>query len=585
FPTWIIDPQLHDDIVRMNFLSHTSDGLTDQGTCERPIDAELNHLEHVRRLWLGHTPNTASEMSGLEQLPGMESESPPSCETTEMGDRNCQDIRARLRIDPYEPYVPSVEAVNMGIRMYFAKAHPMFPVVHAATFKPCRGSASLLASMCALGGLFTGSEHGLQQGIHLIERIIKATLQSWEHIIAKNLDMLIPIIHNAVIAQLFGLLSGSSTLLLAVDAFHGPPILWARHLRLHTKEHKFFLDFNADNAKLNEAWHEWAHGEEVLRMRHSLFIIDAELASILHREPLQSFQSYNLSPTCSENVFIASNALAWKASYHAELQARKHQILTLNFGVTLLEPKTLEQVPSTSQFTAYAILQSFSIHVLSFKAQDVTTHHSTEHFHRPLNYFYHHFLEAYLDTSLPNDPLQLIVLWHLVYMEIYADFNLLEMAVGREGCKLSEEQFSTLLSWADSEDAFRCVLHGLMIRKHIQAMSLASEPAIHTPRALFWTGLVLFCYIRFSSNTKAPASRISSEVRQFPELYLSGMDVSILLPELREAKAEVNFSLKAILLSAVDLLDKIGHWGVSRRFSALLRAICDYAFCCNESWA
>jgi hypothetical protein len=82
---------------------------------------------------------------------------------------------------------------------------------------------------------------------------------------------------------------------------------------------------------------------------------------------------------------------------------------------------------------------------------------------------------------IPGDPLQLSVLWHAAYMATFADFALLETSVGCQGRKLSLVEHDAVTVWARSEVARRCVMHGMMIQRHVQSGSVMSELAMHVP--------------------------------------------------------------------------------------------------------
>lgn len=540
------------------------------------MDAELVHLQSMKLLWFSHTSNHSSSVPVSEQPYRSGSEAPSTRYTdSEIDDQYRQDIQKRLRINPYEPTVPSADSLNVGLRLYFAKAQPVFPVVHEATFRPVRASASLLIAMCALGSLFTGSDQGLQQGTHFFERIHKATLQNWENLMSKSRDTMVSIIHCASVAQVFGMMSGSPQILLTVDAFHGPPIVWARHLNLNRAGGFIPVEPGTNGAELDKIWRKWAYGEQLQRVLHGLYIVDAELASILHREPFQNFESYSFTFTCSDSLFSAPNALDWKVKYLVETRQCHNQPLTLDSRTIFSSSNGICLIPATSRFTAYAILESISIQVLSSQASSLRTPHSAREYDQHLIDFHNRFLNPKESGANP-DPLQLNILWHIVFMETFANFNLLEKAVGREGCKLTTSEYSAITAWATSEDASRCILHGLMIRKYVQAMPIISELAIHVPRAIFWAGISLLCYIRFGSLSKGAHPHLSAW-NNYPELSLPGMNLSMLINGLKQAELDCSLSLKTILFSMIDLLNHAGHWGIARKFAVILTTASNFA--------
>lgn len=62
--------------------------------------------------------------------------------------------------------------------MYFTKFNPVFPIVHAPTFRPSAKSSLLLLSICSVGSLFIGSRRAVSQGQKIFEMLNKAILTS-----------------------------------------------------------------------------------------------------------------------------------------------------------------------------------------------------------------------------------------------------------------------------------------------------------------------------------------------------------------------------------------------------------------------
>jgi len=67
---------------------------------------------------------------------------------------------------------------NLCIKLYFAKFQPIFPLVHAASFRPSSESALVLLSICSLGALFVGSAGAFARGRAIFMKLNKAILAS-----------------------------------------------------------------------------------------------------------------------------------------------------------------------------------------------------------------------------------------------------------------------------------------------------------------------------------------------------------------------------------------------------------------------
>jgi hypothetical protein len=67
---------------------------------------------------------------------------------------------------------------NLCIQVYFTRFNPIFPIIHAPTFRPSAKSSLLLLSICSLGSLFLGSPFAAVQGQRIFERLNKAMMAS-----------------------------------------------------------------------------------------------------------------------------------------------------------------------------------------------------------------------------------------------------------------------------------------------------------------------------------------------------------------------------------------------------------------------
>ncbi|EON65742.1 hypothetical protein W97_04981 [Coniosporium apollinis CBS 100218] len=173
-------------------------------------------------------------------------------------------------------------------------------------------------------------------------------------------------------------------------------------------------------------------------------------------------------------------------------------------------------------------------------------------------------------TSPHPDHLGMRILWHLTFMSLFSDFDLLEKAIGREGPNFTNEEHNRISEWANSAPAKRCVAHGLLIQKRLEIFSLGFEPALHVPRAMFLAAVCFFCYSKFGTHDDA-----TFESLDFPEFKLLGTNTASLLFEAngyrygRPAAIEAN----GLLCGLTDLLQRIGHWEIARKFASILGAL------------
>lgn len=94
--------------------------------------------------------------------------------------RSSLSHRLQARISDDE--LPSADFLNLCIKLYFAKFHPVFPVIHAPSFRPSSQNALTLLSICSMGALFVGSAVAAAQGRKIFQRLNKAILASVRHV-------------------------------------------------------------------------------------------------------------------------------------------------------------------------------------------------------------------------------------------------------------------------------------------------------------------------------------------------------------------------------------------------------------------
>ena len=205
-----------------------------------------------------------------------------------------------------------------------------------------------------------------------------------------------------------------------------------------------------------------------------------------------------------------------------------------------------------------------------------------------LAHFHNRFLSP--QSQEIQNSIQLQILWHTACTTLFIDIDLLERAVGREGSKCSSEEHDILMTWAKSDDAQRCVIHGLMIKKYVEEATCMSEPAMHVPRALFWASLAIFCFVRYrprdsSSSKKTRSSSLTSPAAAegFHHSHhlgqdLTGPDGQASLHDFNTLTANNASLLKTALFAMTDLLRHVGHWEIGRKFAAIMTALCNFEF-------
>ncbi len=584
FPSWLVDGDLQNGILDTPLVATMAElqpGWRDSpyATLENGL-SDYKPVSSMKRIWFTahHDGDEGMPQSGPATPPGSRDDEgdeglPQSRE--EVDDTYRRTLTRSLQIRPLKEQttLPSADFLNLCVRSYFARFHPVFPVVHAPTFRPSKANSMVLLSICSVGSLFTGSVHAIRQGVQIYDRLHKAVLANWDRLIARGIDQRISLIQTAIIGQTFGLLSGEPRHLAIVDAFNGTLISWARRSATFKTKKMVGLDLNVPPAELEKIWRDWARNEELIRIALSVHIHDAELASMFHHEPFLRHNSRQLPVAASNQTFMAARADEWRKAYLSDPS---------NLETSDATPASIDDhldfdllaVPSTSYFTAYTVLEGICAHIVENRLNGTTasTQHKNDQMLNVLTTFHRHFLLE--SAAWEADHMDMSILWHLAFMTMFADFDLLERAIGRDGSDLSPEDLHEVSAWASSDQARRCVIHGLIVQKKLENLPLGFEPAIHVPRAMFRAGIAWFCYTRFGSQQDVGQTN-ATDHPEYPEFKTIGVNPTLLLFQANGYKhgkpttTETNASLSGL----TDLLRRIGHWEIARRFAAILGAL------------
>ncbi len=330
---------------------------------------------------------------------------------------------------------------------------------------------------------------------------------------------------------------------------------------------------NRSGDELDKAWKAWVRSEEMIRIVLGLYILDAELAGIFHHEPILRHNAKKLPVAASNDAFTASTASRWAAIV---AEQPRPDLTSQNSLVNELTSPSYDSrgaihVPQTSgRFAAYVILEGIGAAICEHKQQGGSDPDVLERFRDALNLWY--VTHQRSETGHESDPLCLMVLWHLTFMSLFADFDLLERAIGRDGSEVARSNLVHVSDWASSIDAKRCVIHASLVQKQIETMRIGTEPAIHVPRALFLAAIAWYCYTRFGSDVGLAVS--SKEPLDFPEIKLLGINASLHLFEANGFKTGKPSAIESSTLCGLtDLLQRIGHWEIARRFAAILGSL------------
>ncbi|CAL5874393.1 uncharacterized protein PFLUO_LOCUS8689 [Penicillium psychrofluorescens] len=372
----------------------------------------------------------------------------------------------------------------------------------------------------------------------------------------------------ALIGQTFGLLSGKPRNLLIVQTFHGTVVTWARrHKMFQVHQATDQLQANSLTHTVEDVWKSWTHAEEQIRVAAGLYILDSEISELFMTHPFMQHAESTLPLTASKELWVAPTAAQWKATMNSEQSVARLDIpLTETSDQSPEQPRSGLDLGSSSRFRQYTRLQGIVASIMEKRTSAAAWTAKTRHqFEKQLIQFFDQHLKS--KTQSGTDPFCLEVLWHSTFMSLFVDFNRLELVMGRDGYDESVPHRDYVYKWASSNEGHRCALHGALILRKLQSMSLGMEPAVHVPRALYRAATVWYAYSEFGVDEQHTGTSATPSM-DFPELVRLNVNSQTLLFEANGYKStKPKTQESSTLCGLVDLLRRIGHWGLSRKFA------------------
>ncbi|KAJ5620589.1 hypothetical protein N7510_004573 [Penicillium lagena] len=465
----------------------------------------------------------------------------------------------KLRPRMEDEALPTSDQLNLFAKLYFHRFHPLLPVIHAASFRPTAENALLFLSICSVGSLFVGSSRAVMQGSRIFERLNKAILASWESFLSQSRPDALSMVQAAILGQTYAILSGNPKYLILADVLHGTVAAWAREANRLGSICQRSRDLT-DDTDLEENWHQWIDSEQRARAQVALNIHDAELAALLHHQPIRNHRFRQHPRLAPDSLFAAPTASKWATLDRNFLQTQGEDPI---YPRPSRSPYTFPDRDRASHFTAYGLLESINARLVDAKQSHEFDHIVCQDISNLL-------IDWWKTYHTPNqEPFCLPVLWHSIFIALYADLDLLEQAIGRDGDTLTLEALAPVHKWASSLNASRCLVHACLIAQYLERMSLSVEPAIHVPRALFSASLTYLCVARY-----APKHVISAEAFVSPEIKLLGEEArqGVCSSENSQRGGGSVVADLDHLYRLIDLLQRGGRWGISQAFASVLSA-------------
>ncbi|UNI22990.1 hypothetical protein JDV02_008832 [Purpureocillium takamizusanense] len=484
-----------------------------------------------------------------------------------------RDLTERLQPRLQSGSLPSTTFLNLCIQAYFANFHPVFPIVHAPTFRPQKHNGLLVLSICSIGSLFLGSSRAMSRGISMFERLHKSILTSWDTCVASSAYSNLLALQASAIGQTFGLLVGRPKDLTQVEMFHGCLVAWARKLRLFDPEEWSVDVSQLKGRELEAAWKEWIRCEIKRRIVLAILLHDAEISGLFHHDRLMRYSLDKLDHISSEEAFDARSASAWRLVMMRE---------TLPHDPPDHEPQaTFSNCWSPDAGTLFTFPDSSSGFELSVMLEVIgslacESRRTAASWARTCTK-YEDLLVGWCDKYRHTDTFDrrassLMMLWHSMFMLLHMDMDVLECACGREGRPAAQRHAQDARAWARSASAKRCIAHATLVRRHFEELPIGTESPIFAPMCLYRCGMAWFCYTHFGDP---PREGAEAELGfDMPELQSLGVSEKTVAHEMEPRDGR---PVASPLFRVIDLLQRMNHWKMAHSLASTLLSLFEEA--------
>ncbi|KAF2395896.1 hypothetical protein EJ06DRAFT_585630 [Trichodelitschia bisporula] len=209
--------------------------------------------------------------------------------------------------------IPSMEAFDCFVQLYFEHFHPTFPMLHKPTFDPSRAPWQLVLAMASIGCRYSRARLSVECVNAMQELVRRAISRMIETDETGSVQWLSQTLMLNIIGMTFG---GSKRLLDIADSVRNAPATVCRRsglLRRPTIE--FTLDPDLTGPCLEERWREWVRDESRRRLGFCAFLTDAHFVLYLDGSPCMAVPELQQPLPCSEPLWDAPNARAWRDAY------------------------------------------------------------------------------------------------------------------------------------------------------------------------------------------------------------------------------------------------------------------------------
>jgi hypothetical protein len=350
------------------------------------------------------------------------------------------------------------------------------------------------------------------------------------------------------------------------QAFHALSFFWARQCSLSTSappSSTALPSITASDADKNTAWRFWAAKEIQQRALLGHYLVDGLISRMSGEIPSVRHAANQLCLPSTEAAFEARTADDWLTAMNKqeEVQSQQPSFRKIISSLFLLNGHGNDLIhPSCSAFSLRVVLEGLQSLIPDCDNDNddydsllgVPTKSSLR---RALAQVYSSITAA--EISEP-ERLELFLRWHTICLDLCKDSSLLCRAVcaryniTQHVCPGSQHQVGNqvkdvdLISWAQTEDARRALLHAVVIQEIVEQLPRGRAHVIHIPASLFASATV-YCVFSLAGQTSVSLP----EVVDWRSALISGYE-EVDIGELCEGRRETKRYLRGELLSSMN---------------------------------
>ncbi|KAF2158258.1 hypothetical protein K461DRAFT_318225 [Myriangium duriaei CBS 260.36] len=259
---------------------------------------------------------------------------------------------------------------------------------------------------------------------------------------------------------------------------------------------------------LEQKWRRWAERESRIRLALYLFSRDMRSSMSLLSPPLLSYAELGTDLPCSKALWLAKNAVEWKAIYlnqqSSEDGTRVPDIRACMHDATPIFAHESRCDPDLALYTVISAAWGLIWQYREMKVFDKSQRESALALsarHQEATKRLEHLKLTACEWKGELTPIARL-LHEQCMMHLFVSLEDVQLLAGKEGEAESRRIHPALVEWADTTEARQAILHaGQMIRAASDARDLASDGA--SAVAIYHASIVFWAYAVLSKPKRA----------------------------------------------------------------------------------